>query len=107
MSEKVILDGVTLKINEDYFIDYDLGILTILKESLINENSVIDVSYDYSPFGSSSSGSTLVGFRSQYDFDSRLSVGGSFIYEFSAKDTVLPDLYNTPSSSLVGEMTQK
>jgi hypothetical protein len=107
MSEKVILDGVTLKINEDYFIDYDLGILTILKESLINENSVIDVSYDYSPFGSSSSGSTLVGFRSQYDFDSRLSVGGSFIYEFSAKDTVLPDLYNTPSSSLVGEVDTK
>ncbi|MDD5021671.1 MAG: hypothetical protein PHR82_05985 [Endomicrobiaceae bacterium] len=107
MSEKVILDGVTLKINEDYFIDYDLGILTILKESLINENSVIDVSYDYSPFGSASSGATLVGFRSQYDVNNNLSVGGSFIYEFSAKDTILPDLYNTPSSSLVGEFDTK
>lgn len=107
MSEKVILDGTVLKINEDYFIDYDIGILTILKESLIKENSVIDVSYDYSPFGSSSSGATLVGFRSQYDFNGNLSLGGSFIYEFTAKDTILPDLYNTPSSSLVGEIDTK
>lgn len=106
MSEKVIIDGATLKINEDYFIDYDLGILTILKESLITENSVIDVSYDYSPLGSSASGATLVGFRSQYDFN-KLSLGGSFIYEFSAKDTIVPDLYNTPSSSLIGEVDTK
>lgn len=107
MSEKVIIDGMTLKINDDYAIDYDVGIVTILKEDLIKENSVIDISYDYSPLGGTSAGATLVGLRSQYDFNNQLSVGGSFIYEFSAKDTPLPDLYNTPSSTFVGEVDSK
>ena len=108
LSEKVTIDGVKLKINEDYFIDYDVGILTILKESLISENSVIDVSYDYSPFGGSGSGeSTLIGLRSQLDITNNISVGGSFVYEFSAKDTALPDVYSTPSSKLVAELDSK
>ena len=108
MSEKVTIDGVKLKINEDYFIDYDVGILTILKESLISENSTIDISYDYSPFGSSSSGeSTLIGLRSQLNITNNISVGGSFVYEFSAKDTALPDIYSTPSSKLVAEVDSK
>ncbi|WP_413853961.1 hypothetical protein, partial [Candidatus Ruminimicrobium bovinum] len=97
-----------MKRNEDYFIDYDVGILTILKESLINESSVIDVSYDYSPFGGSASGeSTLIGLRSQLDITNNISVGGSFIYEFSAKDTALPDIYSTPASTLVAELDAK
>ncbi|MDD5101763.1 MAG: hypothetical protein PHH62_02120, partial [Endomicrobiaceae bacterium] len=107
MSEKVIIDGVTLKINDDYVIDYDAGIVTILKEDLIKDSSTIDISYDYSPLGGTSAGSTLVGLRSQYAFNNQLSVGGSFIYEFSAEDTTLPDLYSTPSSTFVGEVDSK
>lgn len=107
MSEKVVIDGKTLKINDDYTIDYDVGIVTILKEDLIKESSVIDISYDYSPLGGTSAGSTLVGLRSQYDFNNNISVGGSFIYEFSAQETALPDLYNTPSSTFVGEVDTK
>jgi len=107
MSEKVTVDGKTLKINEDYMIDYDVGILTILKEDLIKDGSVIDVSYDYSPFGGASSGSTMVGFRTQYDFTDKISVGGSLIYEFNNEETELPDIYSTPSSTLVGEVDAK
>ncbi|MFA7073992.1 MAG: hypothetical protein WC234_02245 [Endomicrobiaceae bacterium] len=107
MSEKVVIDGKTLKINDDYTIDYDVGIVTVLKEDLIQESSVIDISYDYSPIGGTSAGSTLVGLRSEYNFSNNLSVGGSFIYEFSAQDTALPDLYNTPSSTFVGEVDTK
>lgn len=107
MSEKVIANGKTLKINEDYMIDYDVGILTILKEDIINDEAVIDVSYDYSPLGGTSAGSTLVGVRSQYDFTNNISLGGSFIYEFAAEDTKLPDIYTTPSSTLVGEVDAK
>ena len=108
MSEKVIVDGKKLKINEDYMMDYDVGILTILKDDLIKENSVIDVSYDYSPFGGTSvGGSTMVGFRTQYDFNDNISVGGSLIYEFTNEETELPDIYSTPSSTLVGEVDAK
>ena len=107
MSEKVVANGKTLKINEDYMLDYDVGILTILKDEYITNDTVIDVSYDYSPLGGSSAGSTLVGVRSQYDFTDNISLGGSFIYEFAAEDTELPDIYSTPSSTLVGEVDAK
>ncbi|WP_372520857.1 hypothetical protein, partial [Candidatus Ruminimicrobiellum ovillum] len=107
MSEKVVANGKTLKINEDYMLDYDVGILTILKDEYINNDTVIDVSYDYSPLGGASAGSTLVGVRSQYDFTDNISLGGSFIYEFAAEDTKLPDIYTTPSSTLVGEVDAK
>ena len=107
MSEKVVANGKTLKINEDYMLDYDVGILTILKDEYITNDTVIDVSYDYSPLGGSSAGSTLVGVRSQYDFTDNISLGGSFIYEFAAEDTKLPDVYTTPASTLVGEVDAK
>ena len=107
MSEKVVANGKTLKINEDYMLDYDIGILTILKDEYITGDTVIDVSYDYSPLGGGSSGSTLVGVRSQYDFTDNISLGGSFIYEFAAEDTKLPDIYTSPSSTLVGEVDAK
>ena len=107
MSEKVVANGKTLKINEDYMLDYDVGILTILKDEYITNDTVIDVSYDYSPLGGSSAGSTLVGVRSQYDFTENISLGGSFIYEFAAEDTKLPDVYTTPASTLVGEVDAK
>ncbi len=107
MSEKVVVGGKTLKINEDYMLDYDVGILTILKDEYLTDDTTIDVSYDYSPLGGSSAGSTLVGVRSQYDFTNNISLGGSFIYEFSAEDKKLPDVYSTPSSTLVGEVDAK
>lgn len=107
MSEKVVVNGKTLKINEDYMIDYDVGILTILKDEYIGNDITIDVSYDYSPLGSASGVSTLVGIRSQYDFTNNISLGGSFIYEFAAEDTKLPDIYSTPASTLVGEVDAK
>lgn len=107
MSEKVVANGKTLRINEDYMLDYDVGILTILKDEFLTNDTVIDVSYDYSPLGGASAGSTLVGVRSQYDFTNNISLGGSFIYEFAAEDTKLPDIYSTPSSTLVGEVDAK
>ncbi len=107
MSEKVIVNGKTLKINEDYVLDYDVGILTILKEDIITNDVTIDVSYDYSPLAGGAAGSTLVGLRTQYDFNNNINVGGSFIYEFSAEEDKLPDVYSTPSSTFVGEVDAK
>ncbi len=107
LSEKVVINGKTLKINEDYALDYDVGILTVLKEDLISDDVVIDVSYDYSPIAGSSAGSTLVGLRTQYDFNNKMKAGGSAIYEFNAEETKLPDIYSTPSSTFVGEVDAK
>ncbi|MDR2427074.1 MAG: hypothetical protein LBD46_07870 [Endomicrobium sp.] len=101
-SEKVIISGRELKANTDYIIDYDLGILTIINETLITATSVIDVSYDYSMFGSAAE-STLVGMRTNLNLTNNISIGGSLLYDFTAKGAVLPDIRSTPRSLLVGE----
>jgi hypothetical protein len=103
-SEQVKMDGVTIKAGTDYYLDYDAGILTILNEDLIKEDTVIEVAYDYSPFGSAM-GSTLFGLSSHLDLlDDKLRFGGSFLYDFQAKESVLPDVSNTPQSLFVGEI---
>ncbi|MDR1196343.1 MAG: hypothetical protein LBL00_07705, partial [Endomicrobium sp.] len=101
-SEKVIIDGRALTANTDYIIDYDLGILTIINEAMITASSVIDVSYDYSMFGSSAE-STLVGMRTNLNITNNISIGGSLLYDFTAKGSVLPDIRSTPTSLMVGE----
>ncbi len=101
-SERVVIDGLTLVSGTDYIIDYDLGILTILNEDRITENSVVDISYDYSMFGSESE-STLIGLSSRLDLSDSISFGGSFLYDFTAKGNILPDIRSTPTSLMVGE----
>ena len=101
-SEKVVVDGRTLTSGADYIIDYDLGILTIIKEGIILETSVIEVTYDYSSFGADSE-STLLGARAELNLTNEIKAGGSLLYNFTAKGTTLPDIRSTPSSLLVGE----
>ncbi len=102
-SERVTMDGKVLKNNEDYFIDYDAGILTLFNEDRITESTVVDVSYDYAPFGSAG-GSTLIGLRSELSLTRDFFIGSSFIYDFSAKTQAVPDIRTTPSSLAVGEV---
>ncbi len=101
-SEKVILDGKVLKRNEDYFIDYDAGIVTFYNDDLIKDTSVIDISYDYAPFGSSGT-STLVGLRSELSLTNNFFVGSTFIYNFASQTASVPDIRSTPSSLMVFE----
>ncbi|MDR3256575.1 MAG: hypothetical protein LBT18_02840 [Endomicrobium sp.] len=101
-SEKVVVDGVTLKSGKDYILDYDVGILTITDENIIKETSILDISYDYSLFGSEAE-STLVGASSRLDLTNNISLGTSILYNFMAKGTVLPDIRNVPTSLTVGE----
>jgi hypothetical protein len=101
-SERVLMDGRLLKANDSYFIDYDAGILTFLRDEDINESTVIEVSYDFSPFGSAGN-STLVGLRSQLSLTNSISVGSSYIYNFAAKPQSIPDIRTTPTSLMVWE----
>ncbi|MDR1942175.1 MAG: hypothetical protein LBQ47_07595 [Endomicrobium sp.] len=101
-SEKVTVDGLQLTANSDYIIDYDLGILTIIKENVIKETSVIDVTYDYSMFGAESE-STLIGGRAQLNLTNDITLGGSLLYNFTAKGGALPDIRSTPTSLMVAE----
>ncbi|MDR1418010.1 MAG: hypothetical protein LBI80_02480 [Endomicrobium sp.] len=101
-SEKVIIDGVTLNSAVDYILDYDLGILTIKNENIIKENSIIDVSYDYSFLGAQAE-SILLGASSKFNLTENISIGASILHNFMSKSTVLPDIRNSPTSLSVGE----
>lgn len=101
-SERVTLDGRQLQRDMDYFIDYDAGVVTFFNEEKINENTVIDISYDWAPFGSAG-GSTLIGTRVQAALTKNLSVGSSYIYDFAARTQTVPDIRTTPTSLMVWE----
>ncbi len=111
-SEKVEVNGRKLNRDLDYFIDYDIGTITFFNEDLIRESSVIEVTYEFAPFGGQL-GETLVGARATYDiltnqklgrvgFDT-WSAGSTVLYNFAPKPTGPPDVRSTPSSMLVTE----
>jgi hypothetical protein len=105
-SEKVIIDGIVLKNGMDYIIDYDMGILTIKNDNVIKEDSVMDISYDYSLFGSENE-TSLVGSNARLKLTDSFSIGASVIYNFTAKGKELPDIKNTPTSLTIGECDAK
>lgn len=105
-SERVSLDGKLLSRDAEYFIDYDAGIITFFDEGKINENTVIEVAYDYAPFGTNG-GSTLVGLRSELSLTNNIFIGSSFIYDFAPKPAGVPDIRSTPSSLMIGEFDSR
>lgn len=105
-SEKIIVDGKLLQRNIDYWIDYDSGFITFLKEEIITENSIIDASYEYSMFGLQG-GETLAGGRIEIPLHNKIFVGSSWIGNLPSKGTTVPDLRNTPSSLQVWEIDSR
>jgi hypothetical protein len=105
-SERVIVDGNTLKNGDDYIIDYDIGILTIKNDEVIKENSVMDISYDYSIFGAGNE-TSLVGTNTRFKVIDNFSVGASILHNFTAKAKELPDIKNTPTSLTISECDAK
>lgn len=105
-SERVTVDGKLQARDVDYYIDYDAGMVTFFNEEKITDTSVVEVSYDYAPFGSTG-GSTLIGLRTEIAVNSKLSLGSSFIYDFAAKTQTVPDIRTTPTSLKVWEVDSK
>ena len=105
-SERVTIDGQIQQRDLDYFIDYDAGIVTFLKEDKINENSVIDFSYEYSPFGTSG-GSTMLGTRLEYYLLPNWFIGGTYLSETTPQLQSIPDIRTAPTSLQVMEVDSK
>ncbi len=101
-SERITLNGRTITRDQDYFIDYDAGLVTFINDGDIREDTVIDINYDYAPFGSAG-GSTLVGLRTELAATKNISLGSSYIYDFAAQSVAVPDIRTTPSSLQVWE----
>ncbi|MBK8126688.1 MAG: hypothetical protein IPP09_06075 [Elusimicrobia bacterium] len=106
-SERVSINGRTLKSDVDYFIAYDIGLLQFFNDDQLDENSQIEVTYDYAPFGGQL-GQTLVGTRFDLGIvPGRFQAGSTFLYTFAPKTQIIPDIRSAPSSLMVLEADGK
>jgi len=96
-SETIMLDGRRLTRDQDYFLDYDSGILVFSNPDLVKDSSVVDCSYEYMPFGGQYT-STVWGARAEYDLTKDLSVGGTFLDNTADTPQDTPDIKSAPFS---------
>jgi hypothetical protein len=102
-SERVTVNGRLMRSEIDYFLDPISGLLQFFNETELDENSQIEVTYDYAPFGGQL-GQTLVGTRAELAVvPGRFQLGSTFLYTFAPKTTVVPDVRSTPASLMVLE----
>ncbi|MDR0819934.1 MAG: hypothetical protein LBN19_00105 [Endomicrobium sp.] len=77
-----------MKSESDYVTDYGIGILTVKNESIIKETSALDVSYDYSMFGTQAK-STLIVAGGRLNLTDNVSLSTRILYNFMAGKAVL------------------
>lgn len=77
-SVRVTAGGTTLVENSDYTVDYAMGVVTIINESIIESGTNVSVSLeDQSTF--SLQRKTMMGLDAQYEWSKNLTFGGSVI----------------------------
>ena len=79
----VMAGGVVLTENSDYTVDYNLGIVTITNQSIIDSGANVSVTLENQSLFNMQR-KTLMGFDAQYRFNKDLTIGGTLMY-FSEK----------------------
>ncbi len=102
LSEQVFVDGKKMTRDVDYFIDYDVGIVTFFRPEFIRDDSIVEITYDYSPFGGQGE-ETVVGMRNEIYGTDNFFVGSSLLYNFQPRARGVPDLRSVTRSILVLE----
>lgn len=75
----VTAGGVTLTENTDYTVDYSMGRVTIINQSILDAGTKVNVSLESNEnYGMQRK--TLVGFNLQYDFSKDFTLGGTFMF---------------------------
>ena len=99
-SDIVSIDGVQAQRGIDYFIDYDVGLITIFNKDLIKPNSTVRIDYEYMPFGGGFE-KTLLGAGANVNVNSNLSWGVSALGELGGTVNEQPDLRSAPEGKFV------
>jgi len=95
-SVTVTAGGATLVENVDYTVDYAMGVVTILNQSLLESGTNINVQLEnQSTFGMQRKG--LYGLNLQYDFSKDFSIGGTLMH---LRETPLTTKVNAGSEPL-------
>ena len=75
----VTAGGVTLTENSDYTVDYNMGRVNIINQSLIDAGTSINASVESNDtYGMQRK--TMLGFNADYEFNKNLTVGGTFMF---------------------------
>jgi hypothetical protein len=101
-SEIVLLDGIKLNRNVDYFIDYEAGFITFFNEDRIRPGSEISISFEVAPFVGATN-DTLLGTRVSYDFNQHFALGSTLLYQSGAKSQTVPNITDLARSLIVYE----
>lgn len=76
----VMAAGVRLQENVDYIVDYTAGKVIIINQTLIDNNTAIEVQSEGRSF--SMQRKTLMGFNLNYDFSKKLNVGATLMHYY-------------------------
>lgn len=96
-SELITLDGKKLVRDRDYYLDYDFGSISFNNPDLVKDDSVIEATYEYLPFGGQFT-STIWGLRGEYDLANGLSIGSTYLTNGSDAPLETPEIRSTPFS---------
>lgn len=102
-SVQVRLNGRELVPGQDYTVDYDLGMVTLLTPEASRQDAEVKITYQYAPFLSLASKS-LLGTRATYQFSDNARIGTSWMYRSVATKELRPKLGEESSRILVGEV---
>ena len=78
-SVRVTAGGVTLTENADYTVDYTMGVVTIINQSIIDAGTSISVDLESNTFYNMQR-KTMMGMNFTYDFTPNLQVGGTIMH---------------------------
>jgi len=102
-SVQVKLNGRELTQGQDYTVDYDLGVVSLLTPDASRPDANVTISYQYAPFLSLASKS-LLGTRATYQFSENAEIATSWMYRSVATKELRPKLGEESSRILVGEV---
>ena len=99
-SVKVTAGGATLTENVDYTVDYTMGVVTILNQSILDAGTQVNVELEnQSTFSMLRKG--LYGANLQYEFNKDFNLGGSIMYLHEAPLTTKVNAGSEPLSNLI------
>ena len=98
-SEAVKLNGRLLQRNNDYYIDYVSGYITFYKGDMIDDSSVIDITYDTT--NGSNSNNAIMGGRLDYKVFDKVVLGTTLLKEGGDKPQNVPQVGNYNKDLLV------
>ncbi len=75
----VTAGGVTLTENTDYTVDYNMGIVTIINQSILDAGTSINASVESNDFYGMQR-KTMLGVNMDYEFNKNLTIGGSLFF---------------------------